>query len=52
MSEKVQFQTNVPIDVALKSPMAGQTDSEGLSGSSLNPHSVQSWLVGFIAASI
>ena len=37
MSEKVQFPTNVPIDVALKSTMPGQTDSEGLSGSSLNP---------------
>jgi len=37
MREKVQSQTNVPIDVALKSTMAGQTDSEGSSGSSLNP---------------
>ena len=52
MSDKVQFQTNVPIDVALKSPTAGQTDSEGLSGLSLNPHSGQGWLVGFIPASI
>jgi len=51
-SEKVQSQTNVPIDLALNSTMAGQTDSDGLSGSSLNPHSGQSWFVGFIAASI
>jgi len=38
MSEKVQSQTNVPIDVALKSTMAGQTDSEGLSW--IEPESV------------
>ena len=41
MSEKVQFQTNIPIDVARIVWIAPEST-----------HSGQNWLVGFIAASI